>query len=183
MGCHFLLKKIFLTQGSNLGLLHYRQILLRTTREAPNLPIRKCKRPSRVTYSFWWWEKLETRHWVYSGRGEDEKEPVLSSDVAYARHIPHGTSKLQWVHLYSVQFISVAQSRPTLCDTVNCSMPGLPVHHQQPDFTQTHVHWVSDAIQPLLSPSPPAFNLSQHQGLFTWVSSSHQVAKVLEFQL
>ena len=69
---------------------------------------------------------------------------------------------------------------------MDCSMPGLPVHHQLPEFTQTHVHWVSDAIQPshpLLSPSPPTFNLSQHQGLFKWVSSSHQVAKVLEFQL
>ena len=62
-------------------------------------------------------------------------------------------------------------------------MPGLPVHHQLPEFTQTHVHWVGDAIQlshPLSSPSPPAFTLSQHQGLFQWVSSSHQVAKVLE---
>ena len=62
----------------------------------------------------------------------------------------------------------------------------LPVHHQLPEFTQIHVHWVGDAIQPshpLLSPSPPAFNLSQHQGLFKWVSSLHQVAKVLEFQL
>ena len=69
---------------------------------------------------------------------------------------------------------------------MDCSMPGLPVHHQLPESTQTHVHWVSDAIQPshpLLSPSPPALNLSQHQGLFKWVSSSHQVAKVLEFQL
>ena len=69
---------------------------------------------------------------------------------------------------------------------MDCSMPGLPVHHQLPEFTQTHVHWVSDAIQPshpLSSPSPPAFNLSQHQGLFKWDSSSHQVAKVLEFQL
>ena len=66
------------------------------------------------------------------------------------------------------------------------SMPGLPVHHQLPEFTQTHVHRVSDAIQPshpLSSPSPPAPNPSQHQGLFKWVSSLHQVAKVLEFQL
>ena len=66
------------------------------------------------------------------------------------------------------------------------STPGLPVHHWLPEFTQTHVHWVGDAIQPshpLSSPSPPAFNLSQPQGLFQWVSSSHQVAKVLEFQL
>ena len=73
-----------------------------------------------------------------------------------------------------------------LCDPVDCSMPGLLVRHQLPEFTQTHVHWVGDAIQPshpLSSPSPLAFNLSQHQGLFQWVGSSHQVAKVLEFQL
>ena len=83
-------------------------------------------------------------------------------------------------------FSSVAQSCPSLCDPMDCSMPGIPVHHQLPEFTQTHVHRVGDAIQPshpLSSPSPPAFNLSQHQGLFQWVSSSHQVAKVLEFQL
>ena len=76
--------------------------------------------------------------------------------------------------------------RPTVCNPMNCSMPGLPVHHQFLELAQTHVHWVSDAIQPshpLLSPSPPAFNLSHHQGLFEWVSSSHQVTKVLEFQL
>ena len=84
------------------------------------------------------------------------------------------------------QFSSVAQSCPTLCDPMNCSTPGLPIHHQLPESTQTHVHWVGDAIQPshlLLSPSPPALTLSQHQGLFHWVSSLHQVAKVLEFQL
>ena len=80
---------------------------------------------------------------------------------------------------------SVAQSCPTLCNPMNHSMTGLPVHHQIPDLTQTHVHQVGDAIQPypLSSPSPPAFNLSQQQGLFKWVSSSHQVVKVLEFQL
>ena len=86
----------------------------------------------------------------------------------------------------SVQFSSIAQSCPTLCDAMDCSTPGLLVHHQLLQFTETHIHWVSDAIQPshpLLSPSPPAFNLSQHQGLFKWVSSSHQVAKVLELQL
>ena len=84
------------------------------------------------------------------------------------------------------QFSSVAQSCLTLCDLMNCSTPGLPVHHQLPEFTQTHVHRVSDAIQPshpLSSPSPPAPNPSQHQSLFKWVSSSHEVAKVLEFQL
>ena len=85
-----------------------------------------------------------------------------------------------------VQFSSVAQSCPTLCNPMNWSTPGLPVHHQLPEFTQTDVHQVSDAIQPshpLSSPSSPAPNPSQHQGLFQWVNSSHEVAKVLEFQL
>ena len=80
-----------------------------------------------------------------------------------------------------IQFSSVTQSCPTLWDPMNRSMPGLPVHHQLPEITQTHVHWVGDAIQPsypLSSPSPPALNLAQHQGLFKWVSSFHQ-----EFQL
>ena len=84
------------------------------------------------------------------------------------------------------QFSSVAQSCPTLCDPMNCSMPGLPVHHQLPELTQTHVHRVSDAIQPshpLSSPSPPVPNPSQHQSLFQWVNSLHEVARVLEFQL
>ena len=84
------------------------------------------------------------------------------------------------------QFSSVTQLCLTLCDPMNHGTPGLPVHHQLPEFTQTHFHWVSDAIQPshpLASPSPPAFSLSEHQGLFKWVSSSHQVAKVLKFQL
>ena len=83
-------------------------------------------------------------------------------------------------------FSSVAHSCPTLWDPMNCSTPGLPIHHQLPEPTQTHAHWVSDAIQPshpLSSPSPPALNLSQHQGLFKWVSSLHQVAKVLELHL
>ena len=81
---------------------------------------------------------------------------------------------------------SVAQSCPTLCDPMDCSMPGFPVYYQLPELAQTHVHWVGDAIQPshpLSSPSPPALHLFQHQGLFKWVSSLYQVAKVLEFQL
>ena len=85
-----------------------------------------------------------------------------------------------------VQFSSVAQLCLTLCDPMNRSTPGLPVHHQLPEFTQTHGHWIGDAIQPphpLSSPSPTAPNPSQYQGLFQWVSSSHEVAKVLEFQL
>ena len=84
----------------------------------------------------------------------------------------------------SVQFSSVTQSCPTLCDPMNRSTPGLPVHHQLPESTQTHVYWLGDAIQPsprLSSPSPSALNLSQHQSLFQWVSSLHQVAKVWSF--
>ena len=91
-----------------------------------------------------------------------------------------------YTYMCSVQFSSVAQPCPTLCDPMDCSMPGLPVHHQLPEFTQTHVHWVGDVIQlsyPLSSPSPPTFNIFQHQGLFKWVSSSHKMAKILEFQL
>ena len=81
-----------------------------------------------------------------------------------------------------VQFTSVAQSYPTTCNPMDCNTPGIPVHHQLQKLFQTHVHGVGDAIRsshPLSSPTPPAFNLSQHQGLFQWVSSSHQVAKVL----
>ena len=83
------------------------------------------------------------------------------------------------------QFSSVSQSCLTLCDPMDCNTPGLPAHHQLLELAQTHVHWVGDAIQPshpLSSPSLPAFNLSQHQSLFQSVSSSHQVAKVLEIQ-
>ena len=90
-------------------------------------------------------------------------------------------SRLQVSHSVS----SVAQSCLTLCSPKDCSTPGLPVHHQLPEFTQIHVHWVSYAIKPshpLSSPSLPTFNLSHFQGLFQWVGSSHQVVKVLELQ-
>ena len=90
------------------------------------------------------------------------------------------------VKVIYVQFISVSQSCPTLCHPMNRSTPGLPVLHQLTEPTEIHVHWVGDAIQPshpLSSPPPSAPNPSQHQGLFQWVSLSHQVAKVLEFQL
>ena len=104
----------------------------------------------------------------------------------------HGVSK-SWTWLNdetqhslpgSVQFSSVTHLHSTLCYLMDCSSPGLPVHHQLPEFTQTHVKLVIPSNHhPLPSPSPPAFNLSQHQGLWKWVSSLHQVAKVLEFQL
>ena len=95
-------------------------------------------------------------------------------------------SLLFFCKIQSVQFSSVTQSCPTLCNPMDCNMPGLPVHHQLLEFIQTHVHRVSEAIQPshpLSSTSPPAFNLSHHQSLFQWVSSLHEMAKVLEFQL
>ena len=105
------------------------------------------------------------------------------------RSFLYSSSVYSWhlflIYFASVQFGSVAQSCPTLCDPMNCGTPGLPVHHQLLEFTQTHVHRVDDAIQPshpLSSPSPPAPNTSQHQGLFQWVNSLHEVAKVLEFQ-
>ena len=88
--------------------------------------------------------------------------------------------------LWIAQFSSVAQSCLNLCDPMNHSTPGLPVHHQLLEFTQNHVHQISDTIQPshpLSYPSPSALNPSQHQGLFQWVNISHEVAKVLEFQL
>ena len=94
---------------------------------------------------------------------------------------------LDSIYVHSVQFSWSNSVQPCLtqCDPMDCSMPGLRVHHQLQKLAQIHVHWVGDAIQPshpLSSPSP-TFNLSQHQGPFKWVSSSHQVAKVLEFQL
>ena len=124
----------------------------------------------------------DTEHWdSIPGSGR-------STEVGYGN--PHQNVYLEnsmnggaW--LVTVQFSSVALSCPVLCNPMDYSMPGLPVHHQLLEFTQTHVHRVGDTIQPshpLLSPSPPTFNLSQHWGLFQWVSSSHQVARVLEFQ-
>ena len=113
--------------------------------------------------------KKEIAVWTSQG-GEKDKHFSLSPELM----ITQQNNSSFWV-----QFSSIAQSCPTLCDPMDCSMPGFPVHHQLPEFTQTHVHWVSDSIQPshpLSSPSPPIFNLSQHQGLFQWVSSSHQVA-------
>ena len=92
------------------------------------------------------------------------------------------------IHIYTQwngACCSITQLCPTLCDPMDCSIPGFPVHHQLPELAQTLVHRVSEAIQPShpLIPSPPAFSLSQHQGLFKWVSSLHQIAKVLEFQI
>ena len=119
---------------------------------------------------------------------ETSPQILLGGTHSFERHkstvspLPGKAIKLFYFQFSSVQSLSHVR----LCNAMDCSRPGLPIHHQLPEFTQTHVHWVGDAIQtshPLSCPSPPAFNFSQHQGLFQWVSSSHQVAKVLEFQL
>ena len=127
--------------------------------------------------------------------GIELKSPAVQAD---SLPLSHQGSPIPWINKISwnqcwgnkdlkdiYQFCSVAQLCPAICDPMDCSTPGFPVHHQLLELAQTHVHWVSDAIQPShppLSPFPPAFNLSQHQGLFQWVSSSHQVTKVLELQ-
>ena len=164
---------IVLTQASNTGLLHSRQILYHLNyQESPTLMIVLTWICQDVqSFSKILWNSLQT--W-----GGHSMPTCLYSGALWISHPSLS-------HTY-LQFSSVTQSCPTLCDPMNCSMPGLPVHHQLPEFTQTHVHQVGDAIQPshpLLSPSPPAPNPSQHQSLFQWVNSSHQVAKVLEFQL
>ena len=130
------------------------------------------------THSFpWWWP-------------HEHLAKLLSSDTVFFRHfelfLPPLILKplLAWHEIAVLQ--SLTQSCPTLCYPVGCSTPGFPVLHYLLELAQTHVCWVGDAIQPshpLSTPSPPAFNLSQHQGLFQWVSSLHQVAKVLALQI
>ena len=132
---------------------------------------------SRLLWPFTLWEfkKLETTKLVFL-------IVVPGSSVLQADSLP---SELPGKHSTMCCYFSVAQSCPTLCNPMDCSMPGFPVLRHLSEFAQTHVLWVGDAIQPshpLSSPFPPAFNLSQHQGPFQWVSSSYQVAKVLEFQ-
>ena len=117
---------------------------------------------------------------TFATYGKDLTQKCLRPNLFLILFLTNNISRV------SVQFSSVTQSCPTLCNPMNCSTPGLPVHHQLPESTQTHVHRVDDAIQsshPLSSPSPPAPNPSQHQSLFQWVNSLHEVAKVLELQL
>ena len=135
--------------------------------------------------------------WLFFGRTDVEAEsPILGYLMRRADSLGktlvlgmieggrrRGWQRTRWLESESKS--EVTQLCPTLCDPMGCSMLGLPVHHQL-EFTQTHVHWVGDAIQPshpLSSPYPPALNLSQHQSLFQWVSSSHEMAQVLELQL
>ena len=135
---------------------------------------------------FWSWERLKCIHGVLFVLRIRNTAQQFPSD----RHADIYLMLLWEMHVshtfFKDQIRSVAQSCLTLCDPMNRNTPGLPVHHQLLEFTQTHVHRVSDAIHPshpLSSPSPPAPNPSQHQSLFQWVNSSHEVAKVLEFQL
>ena len=132
--------------------------------------------------------------------GLEQHRKNLAKGISSTTHKLYGNNKYNnilksvkniYPHWKEIMTASVSQSDQSLshvwlCNPMNCSTPGLPVHHQLPEITQTHVHRVGDAIQvshPLSSLSPPAPNPSQHQSLFQWVNSSHEVAKVLEFQL
>ena len=169
MRCHALLQGIFPAQGSNPGLLHWRQILYHLShKERPR--IREwVAYPSSRGFS-------QPRNWTgVSCSLVDANDQAGLEAIGYFLNSWKINSALLYT-IVIVQFSSVVQSCPTLCDPMSRSTPGLPVHQQLPEFTQTHVHWVGDAIQPshpLSSPSYLAFDLSQHQGLFKWVSSSH----------
>ena len=150
------------------------------------------KIPALGTFLVVQWRRLCTPNAGVPGSipGQGTRSHLLQLRVCMSQLRPDLANKSKFFFLIpafsSVQFSSVAQSCLTLCDPMNCSTPGLPVHRQLLEFTQTHVHWFGDAIQPshpLSSPSPPAPSPSQHQSLFQWVNSSHEVAKVLEFQL
>ena len=124
---------------------------------------------------------LPFSHWDFAGSAQSCPSWGISTEKG-----PADLASEPWPGGVGKSFSSVTQSCPTICDSMNYSTPGLPVHHQLPEFTQTHVHRVGDTIQPshsLSSPSPLAFSLSQHQGLFKRVRSLHQVAKLLELQL
>ena len=136
-----------------------------------------------------WWGNKENSERLYLGGSKITADGDHSHEIK--RHLLLGRKAMTNLDSIlksrdSVQLSSIAQSCLTLCNPMNCSTPGLPVHHQLPESTQTHVHRVGDAIQPshtLSCPFPPTLNLSQHQGLFQWVSSLYQVAKILESQL
>ena len=146
---------------------------------ALNLP---GSRSFPVNWLFHQWPK----YWNFSISPSTEYSGLISLGLIWTMFILQHSSIDKALVMVLLQFSSVAQLCPTVCDPMNHSTPGLPVHHQLLEFTQTHVHRVSDAIQPyhpLSPPSPPAPYPSQHQGLFQWVNSSHEVAKILEFQL
>ena len=139
---------------------------------------------SLVDYSSWGYKESDMTKWLTD---TDHDLYVFSKLIKFCYILPlQSPLHLLFPFYLSVQFSLVTQSCLILCDPMNRSTPGLPVRHHLPEFTQTHVHWIRDAIQPShpgSSPSPPAHNLSQYQSLFQWVNSSHEVSKVLELQL
>ena len=169
MGSLPLSQGIFATQGSNPGLPCCRWMFHHLSHQG---------NPSRTRPG----TKEECENCVK----ETVWQPNQYLLIQFNHHIAYFTLFKHHLFHFWNSFSSVAQSCPNVCDLMDCSTPGLPVHHQLPESTQNQVHRVGDAIQPshpLSSPSPPAFNRSQHRGFFRWVSSSHEVAKVLEFQL
>ena len=180
VGSLSLLQGIFPTQGSNPGLLYCRWILYQLSHREAQEYQRGQPVPSLGDLPDPGIKPASPTLQVDSLPTELSGKPLMSQKK---KTIPGGFSKL---YGRSVQLSSVTQSCLTLCNPMDCSMPGFPVHHQLSELDQTHVHQVSDAIKPshpLSSPSPPSFSLSQHQGLFQGVSSLHQVAKLLGFQL
>ena len=148
-----------------------------------------CQCAANSNFIFWnfleiWGGIVLIYSWMWGCRTRRLGYRKHSFDLQLNLRIQNTQHHLHWY--CTLQFSSVTQLCPTLCDPMNRSTPGLPVHQQLPEFTQTHVHRVSHAMQPshpLSSPCPPALNPSQHQSLFQWVNSLHEVVKVLEFQL
>ena len=173
---------------SDQRILSYQVVLI----ENQGLTISSCEVLNPATLlptpegSLSFYSCLETLdHWTIPWEGWSEDPLINPEEIWYtdsSSFVLDGKRRAR----YSVQFSSVTQLCPTLCDPYNRSTPGLLVHQQLPGLTQTHVRWVGNAVQPshpLSSPFPPAPNPFRHQSLFQWVDSSHQVAKVLEFQL
>ena len=122
---------------------------------------------------------------ITCGKSEQQQHFVKTSSVIMFCKLQVFNTE-NFLQIWNCCCCSVAKSWPILCDPIDCSTPGFLVLHYLLEFAQTHVHWINDVIppfHPLLPPSLPVFNLSQHQGLFGWVGSLHQVAKVLELQL
>ena len=152
-------------------------------RMGPWFPVTSPTSESRSSKGHSWEEGIDLQvHWRFMSR--NHRVTGLSELGVW---IQTGLGWIPGLATYcNCYCCSVTKACPTLCDPVDCSTPGSPVLHYFPEFAQTHVHWVGNAIQTshsLLSTSPPALNLSQHQGLFQWVGFLHQVAKVLELQL
>ena len=144
------------------------------------------------------WQRMRWHHWLNGhefeqtpGDGEGQGNLACCSpwghkELDTTEWLNNNNIYIKYSEISCCCCFSLTESCPTLCDPMDCTTPGFPVLHHLPEFAQTHVHWVGDAIQlsySMSSPSPPVFNLSQYQGLFPWVGSLHQVAKVLELQL